>query len=82
MKLLMLGGLQALAYLVLVVNMRAVAKMKYLPAAVTEIVYAGLNFLLIHRIVEARTWPEALAYITGCTVGTQCAMFVTKHWKD
>lgn len=82
MKLLTLGSLQAIAYLVLVVNIRAVAKSKYLPAAVSEMVYALMNFMLIHRIVDAHTWPEALAYAIGCTVGTQCAMFVTKHWKN
>jgi hypothetical protein len=80
--LLTLGGLQALAYLVLVINIRAVARLRWAAVAVTEVIYALMNFLLIHRIVEAHTWPEALAYAAGCTVGTLAAMWATKHWRD
>ncbi len=82
LHLLSLGGLQALAYLVLVVNMRAVAKTKYASAGITEVIYALMNFVLLHRIIDAHTWPEALAYSAGCTVGTLAAMWLTKHWKD
>lgn len=76
-----LFGLQALAYLVLVLNIRAIAKLKYVTVAVTEVVYALANFVLIHRIVESHTLPEALAYAGGCTVGTLGAMWLTKHWE-
>lgn len=82
MKLLQLGGLQALAYLVLVVNMRAVTHGKYLAVAATEVIYALMNFMLIHRIVESHTWTEACVYATGCTVGTLVAMWLTKHWRE
>lgn len=82
MQLLWLGGGQALAYLVLVVNMRAVAKGRYLPAAVSEVIYALMNFALIHRIVAARSLTEALVYAAGCTAGTQLAMVLTRKWKD
>lgn len=81
-RLLTLGGGQALAYLVLVVNMRALNRGKYLATAGTEIVYALMNFFLLHRIVEARSWQEAVAYTTGCTTGTMAAMWLTKHWRN
>ncbi len=72
---------QAIAYLVLVINMRAVAKCRYLGAAISEVGYALINFVMLHRIVEAHTWPEALAYAAGCTIGSLSAMWLTRHWE-
>jgi hypothetical protein len=77
-----LCGGQALAYLVLVVNMRAVAKAKWVPAMASEAGYALMNFYLLHRIIAAHTVPDALAYTTGCCIGTASAMWVTKHWRE
>lgn len=81
MRLLILGGGQAVAYLVLVINMRAVAKGKYLPAGISEVGYALLNYVLLHRIIESHSWTDALVYAAGCVVGTQSAMWVTRHWR-
>lgn len=81
-RLLILCGGQALAYLVLVVNMRAITKTKWVAATVTEVIYALMSFYLLHRIVEAKTGAEAAAYATGCVLGMFAGMWTTKHWGN
>lgn len=74
-------GIQAAAYIVLVLNLRALNKGRYLITGVTEMIYALASFWMIHRVAEARTWQEAVAYASGATVGSLVAMYITKHWE-
>lgn len=79
--LLTMFGVQVVAYIVLVVNLRALNRGRYVATGVTEIAYALMNFYIIRRIAEARSAWEALAYALGATVGSLAAMWMTKHWE-
>lgn len=73
-------GIQTAAYIVLVLNIRALNRGKYLWTGVTEMIYALANFYIIGRVAAAQTWQEAVAYASGATVGSLIAMWITKHW--
>ncbi len=80
MRLLILFALPAVAYVVLGVNLRALTRGKLLMAGTSEMVYALMNFAIIHRVAEARGWAEAVCYACGATVGSLGAMWLTRHW--
>lgn len=71
---------QVVAYIFLVLNLRALNRGRYLMTGVTEVIYALMNFWIIHKIAEAKTFIEALVYASGATVGSLTAMYITKHW--
>lgn len=80
LHLLTMFSVQVIAYVFLVLNIRALNRGKYLMTGATEVIYALMNFWIIHRVAEAKTIQEALAYATGATVGSLTAMYITKHW--
>lgn len=80
MRLLTLFLLPVVAYVVLGVNLRALTRGKFLLAGSSEMVYALMNFVIIHRVAEARSWSEAVCYACGATVGSLGAMWLTRHW--
>lgn len=69
------------AYVVLGINIRALAKGKLLETGVTEFTYAMLNFFIIQRVAVARTVLEAIAYAAGATAGCLTSIYVTQHWE-
>jgi len=74
-------GIQTATYVVLVLNLRALNRGKYVWTGVTEMVYALANFWIIGRVASASSWQEAVAYASGATVGSLIAIWITKHWE-
>ncbi len=71
---------QGLSYMLIVINVRAAAKSKYLMTAGTDFLIGILGYALIQRIVDAHTWHEALSYATGGACGSVLAIWITKRW--
>lgn len=72
--------LQAVAYFILVANIRALAHLNYPMAAITEVVYLAVQWTVIRRIVVADGWAAKLGYIAGGTAGSLLSMWVTRAW--
>lgn len=80
-RLLTIFGVQTVAFVVLVLNIRALNRGFYLATAATEVAYALMNFYMIQRIATAHTVGEAVAYTLGCTLGSLIAMWISRHWR-
>ena len=74
------AGLQAVAYVVLVSNLRAISSLNYPVAAGTEALYLLIQWTVLRRIVAAEGIAAKLGYITGGTLGTLLAMWLTRGW--
>lgn len=81
MRYLLLFGGQCLSFLVVVVNMRAIATNRWWVTAVTDFTFCLINFLLVKMITEASQFDEAIVYAAGGAVGSLTAMRLTGHWK-
>lgn len=81
LKLLIMFCVQVIAYVILVLNLRALNRGKYTWTGITEFAYAMMNFWVFKRMVEAQTLEFVIIYATGATVGSLTAMWVTKHWE-
>lgn len=74
------AGLQALAYFVLVANIRAIAHLNYPAAVLTESSYLFIQWTVVRRVVVAES-PLAMAgYIVGGTAGSLLSMWLTRGW--
>lgn len=80
MRLLLLFICPAVAYVVLGVNLRALAKGWMLLTAGTEFAYALMSFYIIHRVAEASSFVESLAFASGAVIGTLASIKLTRHW--
>ena len=66
--------------MVLVTNLRGVSELNYLMAGLTEPVYLFLQWTVLKRVVDASGWPARLGYMTGGTLATLTAMYLTRGW--
>lgn len=74
--------LQFISYFILVGNIRAVAKLHYGFAALTEVAHLGMLWFILKRIVESDSWFAFAGYVVGGTCGTLLSMYLTRRWKD
>lgn len=79
---LLLGALQAVNFLIVAVNMRAVAHARYLWVALTDLAICALNFTIIKRVAEASTVDEFVGYAIGGVCGALAGVWLSRHWKD
>lgn len=75
------AAFQAVAYFILVANIRAVAHLNYPMAVVTESSYLLFQWVIIRRVVVADSWQAMAGFITGGTVGSLFSMWVTRGWS-
>lgn len=69
------AGAQSLNYIVLVMNMRAVAHGKIPLALVTDAIYAAVYFTIIEKIAHSKpTKLGRLGYVVGSLIGTYIGM--------
>ena len=74
------GALQALAYFVLVANIRAIAHLNYPFAVVTESSYLLIQWTVIRRMVAVESTSAMCGYIVGGTIGSLFSMWLTRAW--
>lgn len=71
---------QGLNFLVAIVNIRAASKGKVAVTMASDFVFCAINFVLIQKVAAAQDWRELLAYAAGGSVGSACAIYLTRHW--
>ena len=74
------AALQFLAFMLLVTNLRAVSELNYLMAGLTEPAYLFLQWTVLKRIIPAEGWDAKLGFMTGGTMATLVAMWLTRGW--
>jgi hypothetical protein len=74
------AALQALAYFILVANIRALAHLNYPMAAITEASYLLIQWTVLRRVVGATGWRAKSGYIVGGTLGSLLSMWLTRAW--
>ena len=80
MKLLQIAGAMWCFYVLASINIRVVAKGRYIASGLTDAGIATVQFLLIQRVATAQTWEEMAAYIAGGVLGGASGIWMTKHW--
>ena len=71
---------QAVAYLVLVTNLRAISGLQYEFAMGTEMLYLFMQWHILRRVVGATRKREQAGYILGGAAGTLLSMWLTRSW--
>jgi hypothetical protein len=79
---LLLALLMCANYLVIAVNMRACAHLKYKWIVATDAAICLLNFSIIHRVAEAATWVDQLGYTIGGVSGAVAGVWLSSKWND
>ena len=74
------AALQALNFVLITVNYRAVAHQQYAWAIVTDGVICLLGWSLLKRVMDAQGWPARSGYIVGGMVGSAAGMYLTRVW--
>lgn len=77
---LILGLLMTINYLVIAVNMRAVAHIQYEWIAATDALLCIINFSVIKRVAEAKTLIDRICYAVGGTVGALLGVWLSRSW--
>ncbi len=73
-----IGALNFLVYLALVCNYRAVAQARYVDAALSDMLIAGLGFSIVKKVAAATTIAERTAYVLGGGLASVCGIWLTK----
>jgi len=70
---------QLLAYFLVTANYRAIAQGRYFWTAITDLLYATVQFYLIKKIADSKQTGVALVgYVSGGVVGSLTAIWLTK----
>lgn len=70
---------QFVQYLVITVNMRAVAAGKYTWTAISDTLIAGLGFFLIQHVASTHSNFAWVGYVIGGLIGSQVGIWLSKH---
>jgi hypothetical protein len=79
---LLLTGLTFIRTLLLVLNIRAIAKGWIVTTVTSDALISALAFVLVVRVVEAHNWTAMLGYVIGDCAGSVSGMLITRHWKE
>ena len=74
------AALQALAYFILVANIRAIAYLNYPFAVLTESTYLLVQWTVVRRMVKVEGTSAMFGYIVGGTIGSLLSMWLTRNW--
>ena len=72
--------LQFFGYLLVTLNIRAVADANYILTFVTDILIAVIGFTSIKQVVNATTRVEQFAYALGGALGAQTALWLSSRY--
>jgi hypothetical protein len=82
MRELQIFGLELIAFLLLTVNFRAIAKGFVKTAVGTDVLIAAVGFTLTKMIADAEGLSEQVAYVLGAAGGSVLGMRLTRRWDD
>lgn len=72
---------QFLVYFLVVVNTRAYTNDNYALTAISDLIFASVNFFIIKRIAkETSNMLDLTAYVLGGTVGSLLSMYISKEY--
>ena len=74
-------GIQFIAFMLLVTNLRAIDELQYTAAALTEVSYLFVQWTVLKRVVAEESWIARAGYILGGTTATLTSMWLTKGWS-
>jgi hypothetical protein len=74
-------GLQALNFILITVNYRAVAHEQLFWVIASDGVICLLSWTLLKRLTEASGWPSRSGYVCGGMVGSAIGMWLTRVWS-
>jgi hypothetical protein len=69
-----------LFYVLASINIRVVAKGRYVASGLSDAGIATVQFLLIQRVAAASSWLEMAAYVVGGVCGGATGIYLTKRW--
>ena len=72
--------LEFFAFLIVTLNMRAVADLNYFLTFITDILVAVIGFTSIKQVVNATTRVEQFAYALGGALGAQTALWLSSRY--
>ena len=72
--------LEFFAFLIVTLNMRAVADINYPLTFITDILVAVIGFTSIKQVVNATTRVEQFAYALGGALGAQTALWLSSRY--
>jgi hypothetical protein len=72
--------LQTLNFVLLVVNIRAIAHVQYGWAIATDGAICLLGWTLLKKITEAKGWHARAGYVCGGMVGSFLGIWITRVW--
>lgn len=75
-------GLQTLAFVLAVVNIRALAHLQYAWAVVTDGLICLLGWMLFKKMQEASSNIARAGYVIGGMLGSIIGMWVTQQWGN
>jgi hypothetical protein len=71
-------GVQFLSYAIICWNWRAIAQGRYASIFVSDMIFAGVNFLLIKRVSEAKSKAALAGYVLGGACGSLVSVWITR----
>jgi hypothetical protein len=69
---------QLCAYLLITINMRAIAHSNYAWTAGSNLTFAGFNYWLIKRIAKSESTLAWIGYTLGGVTGSMLGIFLSK----
>lgn len=72
--------LQALSFVVQVVNIRALAHLKYKWAVLTDGLICLLGWTILRYMIKNDSIPALAGYLTGGMIGSFLGMWISRAW--
>jgi hypothetical protein len=70
---------QCLSYGLIAWNTRAIAQAWYGSIVVSDMLYAGYNFIMIKKVVDEKSKAGFAGYVLGGACGTLISVYLTKR---
>lgn len=70
-------AVQFIFYLLIVVNMRFIGRGSYVGTAASDFSIVWVNYLLIQKVANSKTWRDQLWLALGGACGAMLGLFVT-----
>ena len=72
--------LQCCNFILLVVNIRAIAHVQYVWAIATDGLICLLGWTLLRKIASAEGWASRAGYVCGGMIGSFVGIWITRVW--
>lgn len=77
-----LALLEAASFLIVTINLRALAKGRVWLTVSTDALISGIGFFVVKQVAGATTYLEMVGYVIGACSGSAAGMYITRAWQD